>query len=364
MLVVAILLSVTGYLNITLNEASAQATHASSILLRLDSRLHQEGTLQWRALAERGMPTRVAADVGLARAEESALITELETLLPASELARLQALVADYHAALDEELSLLAVGRTPDAVAFEAETTAPLFASLSAWLRQRSDEASSTARTRGNQAGLLLVAALMLAATVIALLSWRADRAHRLNLSIGADLLDRERERAEGLRRSEAEVRHQAEHDPLTGLPNRLLFDRRLRETAVRDRLAVLFIDMDGFKAINDRYGHAAGDELLVAVGERLRRCARGSDTVARLGGDEFAILLDGADDDLAAGVAERITARLAEPIQLAAATVAVGASVGVAIGGIGSDPDQLLTEADRQMYEVKRRGQRVAARS
>ena len=128
-----------------------------------------------------------------------------------------------------------------------------------------------------------------------------------------AALLDR-------LSASQVELSHQAHHDPLTGLANRALFSDRLQEAIERHRLlgqgfAVLVIDLDDFKAVNDAFGHAAGDHLLYAVAQRLRGAVRSIDTVARLGGDEFAIVLvDGSE--AAGGAAERILAALRQPFQ------------------------------------------------
>jgi diguanylate cyclase (GGDEF)-like protein/PAS domain S-box-containing protein len=154
---------------------------------------------------------------------------------------------------------------------------------------------------------------------------------------------------------------HQAFHDPLTGLANQALFrDRVEHATARSDRqgteLAVLFVDVDDFKTINDSLGHAAGDELLRIVAERLRECVRGSDTVARLGGDEFAVLVE----DSAVGepeiVAERIIETVHRPITIGGREVVVSASVGIALGS-GSPAADLLRNADLAMYTAKANG-------
>jgi len=162
----------------------------------------------------------------------------------------------------------------------------------------------------------------------------------------------------------EQRLRHQAFHDPLTQLPNRALFFDRLTEAARHegtgpDAVAVLFVDVDDFKVVNDALGHTAGDALLTLVARRLESAARPGDTVARLGGDEFGILLlsgDGRKD--AVRVAERALALLAEPLEVAGTEVRVAVSIGVATGaGDRLDADGLLHAADMAMYAAKRAG-------
>jgi len=165
-------------------------------------------------------------------------------------------------------------------------------------------------------------------------------------------------------KRIERELSQLAKFDPLTGLPNRLLFHDRLAQAVQRiDRrdhvVALIFIDLDGFKAVNDRYGHAVGDRLLVAVAGRLRRVVRRTDTVARLGGDEFTIILEGlrhADD--AARVAEQALLSLRQAFEIGGAVIELGASLGVAIASHATElPDALTHRADAAMYRAKARG-------
>lgn len=154
-------------------------------------------------------------------------------------------------------------------------------------------------------------------------------------------------------------------HDALTGLPNRSLFTERLRHAMRRatrhpdDLFAVLFLDLDRFKDINDNLGHFAGDELLRAVARRLEACLRPEDTVARLSGDEFAILLESITDTSDAGrVAERIEEALSFPINLAGAEVTTSASMGIVTSSMAHDqPEQLLRSADMAMYRAKAAG-------
>jgi diguanylate cyclase (GGDEF)-like protein len=154
-------------------------------------------------------------------------------------------------------------------------------------------------------------------------------------------------------------------HDSLTGLPNRSLFTERLRHAMRRaarhpdDLFAVLFLDLDRFKDVNDNLGHFAGDELLRAVARRLEACIRPEDTVARLSGDEFAILLESITDISDAGrVAERIEEALSFPINLAGAEVTTSASMGIVTSSMAHEqPEQLLRSADMAMYRAKAAG-------
>jgi diguanylate cyclase (GGDEF)-like protein len=158
------------------------------------------------------------------------------------------------------------------------------------------------------------------------------------------------------------QLQHQAHHDPLTGLANRKLFTERLRAAtgAVDEQVAVLFIDLDEFKAINDRLGHAAGDELLMSVAGRLRRCVRPDDLVARLGGDEFAVIVRDATDvkTVAVGIAQRVMETFAAPVALGAELVEAKLSLGVACGAPGTaSAEALVADADVAMYEAKSAG-------
>jgi len=160
------------------------------------------------------------------------------------------------------------------------------------------------------------------------------------------------------------ENRYKAFHDSLTGLPNRDLFLDRLQQALdrlSRDRIprAVLFVDLDNFKIINDSLGHKYGDDLLKIAAERLRACLRPADTAARLGGDEFVILIDGVSGvGDAIRVAERIAAALGEPIDLGERQVVVRTSVGIALSeDHNSQPDVILRNADVAMYEAKKEG-------
>ncbi len=158
---------------------------------------------------------------------------------------------------------------------------------------------------------------------------------------------------------------HQALHDPLTGLPNRtLLYDRMAQALRSTGRyggsIALLFVDLDDFKMINDAFGHEAGDAILVDVAHRLRAEVRPSDTAARLGGDEFIVLCERLDDPEsdAVAVAKRLLAALRRPFELHGKTVSISASIGIAVATGGEAPDTLVSRADGAMYRAKgRRG-------
>jgi diguanylate cyclase (GGDEF)-like protein/PAS domain S-box-containing protein len=149
-------------------------------------------------------------------------------------------------------------------------------------------------------------------------------------------------------------------HDPLTGLANRVLFADRLahaveRSRRARERVAVLFIDFDRFKRVNDSLGHAAGDELLRHAAERMRSAVRPADTIARIGGDEFTVLCEdlGSVND-AAWVADRLSDTLERPFELLGSEMRIGVSIGIAVADRYDTAETVLTKADAAMYRVK----------
>ena len=165
-------------------------------------------------------------------------------------------------------------------------------------------------------------------------------------------------------KRTEVQLAHMALHDHLTGLPNRSLFDDRLEHALKRRRdaergVAVLFIDVDGFKRINDSLGHSAGDAALREAALRIRSAVRPHDTVARLGGDEFTVLCEDLDGDAdALSIGERIVEALARPVAIHDSDVVLRASVGVAVAGPEDvRPEELLRRSDDAMYQAKARG-------
>lgn len=172
------------------------------------------------------------------------------------------------------------------------------------------------------------------------------------------------------LRAKQQELTHLAGHDPLTALPNRLLFmehlDAAIRHAAaVRQGLAVMFVDLDRFKQINDQHGHAAGDRTLVAVAKRLSQVLRSGDMAARLGGDEFVVLISDLRSSAVIGdIASRIQLVMAEELEFGGRRVAVGASIGVSEYPVdGASAEELLVKADAAMYAAKASAQRVCVR-
>jgi diguanylate cyclase (GGDEF)-like protein/PAS domain S-box-containing protein len=165
--------------------------------------------------------------------------------------------------------------------------------------------------------------------------------------------------------RDEDQMRHDALHDPLTGLANRtLLYDRLHHALAQSERehgqTGVLFLDLDNFKQINDEHGHRVGDELLAALGDRLRAVVRPADTVARIGGDEFVVVYEHADEAGALALADRLETAISEPVTISGVERRLSASIGIAIGH--GEADELIRAADAAVYRAKAAGGARAA--
>jgi diguanylate cyclase (GGDEF)-like protein len=184
----------------------------------------------------------------------------------------------------------------------------------------------------------------------------RTKMLQNLNEQLKSEIAEREK--------SEAKTRYMALHDTLTGLPNRLDFRHRLQDTLVNGdaavgKGAVMFVDLDGFKAVNDSLGHAAGDALLIIVADRIKKCISGHDCAARLGGDEFAILRNGptSEEELRA-LGLQIIQTISQPCAIEDSEATVSASIGVTLlGGDDLDPSTVLRRADVAMYQAKSNG-------
>jgi diguanylate cyclase (GGDEF)-like protein len=161
-------------------------------------------------------------------------------------------------------------------------------------------------------------------------------------------------------RRAASQIAYLARHDPLTGLPNRTVLREHLAQMLRRngrgDDLALMLLDLDEFKAVNDSHGHPTGDQLLCQVADRLRACTRETDLIARLGGDEFAVVQCGAQQPAAAtGLARRVIAAMVQPFELGGLQVHIGTSIGIAVAPFdGDEPDLLLKNADLALYRAK----------
>jgi diguanylate cyclase (GGDEF)-like protein/PAS domain S-box-containing protein len=179
--------------------------------------------------------------------------------------------------------------------------------------------------------------------------------------AVSAQDITERRKAEQDLRDLTAAMTERAVRDPLTGLANRALLEERLRGALARDarsggRTGLLFLDLDGFKEVNDAHGHATGDTVLRTVARRLVAGVRPSDTVARLGGDEFVVLVEGVSEEGLAPLVKRLEEAVREPLALGADKVQVGVSIGAAVSVRGEDDGPtLLGLADRAMYQVKR---------
>jgi diguanylate cyclase (GGDEF)-like protein len=259
----------------------------------------------------------------------------------------------------------------------------PLLIAIAALVR--SDPApdavgSARADRRVERAHLFLPYALVVLMTVTVLVQYllggEIDRVERwaVGIVVGMVLLRQvvtlveNQALLERLQATQAELAYRAQHDPLTGLANRDLFNDRLSGAMDRHRhhgrpYSLVLVDLDDFKAVNDRYGHTTGDRLLRAVGHRIRGCVRTADTVARLGGDEFAVVLEGPVDAPAA-VSQRILAALQEPFTIDGRRLHVGASLGLVEperDEIDLTADTLMRRADGALYVGKARGKGMA---
>ncbi|MEU7907773.1 EAL domain-containing protein [Actinoplanes sp. NPDC049118] len=355
--VVVVLLALVTYVNIVLHRRGVAENQTSAGLQNLVLLLNEESSLQWKTLADPSIRARVARDTGAIRGRESQILARLASTMPAATSRELGRLVSDYHVVLDERQDLLIVDNTDQAVEVERSKTGPQLKALSEHIAGQAAAAAAEARKASATANYVLIVAMIITAAMIGALLRRFDRAHRAAASAAEELLRQERAALQLSNENAEIIRHQAEHDALTGLPNRVLFIERMRRAVHTGEPVVMFVDLDDFKRINDSLGHAAGDALLVEVARRLRVSVRDDDTAARLGGDEFAILIENGDVDSAITAAQRIIDALAEPVDTGGTQVLTRGSVGIAVAGPDRDPTDLLRQADVAMYAAKKRG-------
>jgi diguanylate cyclase (GGDEF)-like protein/PAS domain S-box-containing protein len=298
--------------------------------------------------------------------ENGALTRDLEARVSAR-TAELSASEQRFRALVQQSSDVVTVVDADSVVRYQSESVERVFGWPAARLTGR-----TLARLLDRESGARLAAALRAVAgrpygsTVLELTVPHRDRRQRQAEMTVTNLLDDPNVRGLVLntrditerRQLQEQLVHEAHHDPLTQLANRSLFVERIGEALQgrrsTDHVAVVVLDLDGFKEVNDALGHAAGDQLLVQVADRLHATVRTGDTVARLGGDEFAVLAHAAD---APAVARRVVTAMAEPFVVDGREVHVGASAGIAAAGAGVDAVQLMRNADLAMYQAKSAG-------
>ncbi len=306
-------------------DVAAAAARQSALEWEAVARGRADGELLARAATQRAMLVAAADDAVRASGGDGAV-------------APLGGLARRYVEATATEFAQLGRGDVVGAMVTDEERVDPLSAELTATVDAVRADSERTAERVHRVSTLGTVGVLLAATLLVGLLLWRYGRARR--------------------------AAEQAFYDPLTGLANRILFADRLTHAhalARREerRIAVLFVDLDDFKVVNDSLGHAGGDALIAAAAERIAGCARGVDTVARIGGDEFAVLVAGeVDEARVRAFGDRLGAALRVPFAVDGRPVSIRATVGYALSdGSADDPAELMRNADLAMYAGKRQG-------
>ena len=326
---------------VQLQQYAAQRSGLRVVLAEMETAAWQRNALEWQAIAERRVTPSVAREQHDAREAALAMSARLWQRDPDSaEALAVQSALARYNAAIDLEFNLLGDGQIGHATQVDDEKVDPAFDALAAELDDADRRYGALARQADLQAWLGTVLILAAEVMIIGVLVWRFQRVRA---------------------RAFQQVAHQAAHDALTGLPNRTLLHERTADVlrhAGRNhtKAALLLIDLDRFKEVNDTLGHSSGDQLLVQVAHRMRAALRHGDTVARLGGDEFAVLLpEVATVQDVAAVATKLRAVFDTPFLLGGLEVTVDASVGAALyPEHGTNADDMLQFADIAMYVAK----------
>jgi diguanylate cyclase (GGDEF)-like protein len=322
-----------------------RARQTEFVLAEAQSAANAANAAEWKMIARRHAdPVEAAAFAHYVAAIQSRLQAVADSDRSSAPVARQVSLLLDrYGRAAAAELSALDRGDVPRASEVDDRRVDPLFGKIDGTLAQ----AIATTEVRRARAE----AHAILAARVIVISA-------ALGMLIAIALFARAQRRVLLTELERARLRSEADHDELTGLLNRRGFFASLRETITgRNRVAVLLLDLDGFKEINDTLGHAAGDTLLRQIGLRLGAALRDGDKIARLGGDEFAILVDAAGTTAhdASEIGRRIRATLTSPFEIGRLSLQVRASVGVALfPEHGTTPEELLRQADIAMYQAK----------
>ena len=343
-----------------LHHDAAQHGQARLLLARVETHARHLSAVEWEQVAEQELPERsdIEEDPAQVEAELAQTVAQLRRLRETSgaiplldpphdgEHLGVQAVQDAYRAyqqAARAQFARLESGDLSQAEDLDEQQVDPAFDRFTEALAEASAHYDADAQRASRTANLGTVVLVALAGVILGGLVWRFHRAQAKTAQLLA---------------------HQARHDPLTALPNRtLLVEQLQRELARASRrqtsVFLLWLDLDDFKVVNDSLGHHAGDQLLLAVGERLRTCLRPGDTPARLGGDEFTVLLTDIDSlQDAVGVAERIGAALRGPFEVAGHQVVVHASIGIAHSVPGrTSAQELLRNADIAMYEAKKLG-------
>jgi diguanylate cyclase (GGDEF)-like protein len=333
-LLAAVLVAVgAGYAITGVHDSAADRAELQALLGQLETVTFQQSALEWQAIARQGLTPELSKESRELDAAAQRLTRQLTTMDPSGdEIRTVHRAFEAYDGAVEEEFSLLARGRVAEAEEVDEGRVDPSFRRLQAALASADRHYGAGAQQANRRADLGTLLILLAAAAVIGALVWR--------------------------------FAYQARHDPLTALPNRALLaeqlDRELARAGRRQEpVVLLWLDLDDFKVVNDSLGHHAGDQLLLAVGERLRACLRPGDLPARIGGDEFtALLADVGDLQDAIAVAERIGTELGAPFEVAGHQVVVHASIGIAESVPGqTSAEELLRNADLAMYEAKKQG-------
>ena len=333
--------------------ATDRARQTEFSLTDAQSAAYAASAAEWKMIARRRADS--AADANFRR-EVAGIRSRLESTAAADRAGaplarRVSVLLTRYGRAAAAEVAALRRGAVSSATAVDNDRVDPLFDEIRVAL-SRGVVATERRRAHAEQQAILAARLIVISAAVgmliaIGLFAWARRR-----------MFVSELERT-SLRSQVDERGFEADHDELTGLLNRRGFFASLRATITGSnaRVAVLLLDLDGFKEINDALGHAAGDVLLRQIGVRLRAVLRGGDEIARLGGDEFAVLVDaeGTSTGDAGAIGRRVRETLAPPFEVAGLSLQVRASVGVALfPDHGTTADELLREADIAMYQAK----------